>query len=161
MGTGIVQTTHYQVGPDHCFMPKETFFFRNNSFRFQKPIWVVAKEEEKAFVDRNLDCLVKDTLKKGDRYLLIPAFDRSYMQRGIKWRYINPYEIVKDVLEGERPRGKGFITQKMAEIFAIKDGGKVKLAHCDCTRLKNQVGCPAIIGAPLNKHEGQDREVWP
>merc|ERR1719188_1085208 len=48
---GIVQTTHYQVGPDHCFRPTEaiTFRIRADNEKIRTPVWVVSAEEEAAF----------------------------------------------------------------------------------------------------------------
>lgn len=146
---GIVQTTHYQVGPDHCFMPNETIFFRNNSDRFRKPVWVVSMHEERAFEELGEAFLVKKTLKKGDRFILMPAFDRVDGERE-NWRHIREEELVVDLLEQEGRPGRGMITGKTAEYFALTEPGrKVRVAHCDCTCLTVEVRFPAIIGRPL------------
>lgn len=152
---GIVLTTHYHVGPDHCFMPNETIFFRNNTRRFQKPIWVISPDEAKAFSDLGEDFLVKRTLKRGDRFVLVAAFDRKQVYGHLpqvrpQWWVFEEEEPVSWIAE---PQDGWVITQKTARYFALEGAeSTVKVTHCDCTCLTLQVPHHAVVGMPL-EHE--------
>jgi len=173
---GIVQTTHYQVGPDHCFQPRETITFRIHAeiWRFRTPIWVVSPAEQEAF-QRLFDqgkCkegfLVKDTLKIGDRFVLMPCFDRAATGRS-DWRLIREKEPVEDLIENpsgqsvglgpQRSPGCGYITKKLVEYFALDKpdwNGKqkdVKVLAVDCHCLTTKLSVPAFIGAPRRQRD--------
>lgn len=134
---GFVQTTHHEVGPDHCFLPGETVYFRNNRVRFERPVWVVSKDEEAAFQrkleesrrdDRKLDenFLVKKSLKRGDRFVLVPAY-----HRGDSNREIEEEELSASVLERSEEFGDGAISRKTAEFFSLNDRFKVTMRTAD------------------------------
>lgn len=171
---GIVQTTHYQVGPDHCFQPRETITFRIHAeiWRFRTPVWVVAPSEQEAF-QRLYEAgkckegfLVKDTLKSGDRFVLMPCFDRAATGRP-DWRLIREKETVEDLTEScdtdgpskHKTPGCGYITKKLVEYFALdkpdKEGRpkEVKVLTVDCHCLTIKLSVPAFIGAPRRQRD--------
>ncbi|CAK0816424.1 unnamed protein product [Prorocentrum cordatum] len=167
---GNVLTTQYQVGPDHCFQPGEVVSFRIQSkvWRFRTPVWVVSEAEQEAFQRLYAEgkCkegfLVKDTLNTGDRFVLMPCFDRAATRRP-DWRLIRERELVSDIVEdgsssaaGETQRDPdcGYITRKLVRDFALDkpdaDGNpkELKVVHVDCHWLNIRLAVPAFIGVP-------------
>eukprot|EP00418_Pyrodinium_bahamense_P016861 CAMPEP_0179105544 /NCGR_PEP_ID=MMETSP0796-20121207/49023_1 /TAXON_ID=73915 /ORGANISM="Pyrodinium bahamense, Strain pbaha01" /LENGTH=573 /DNA_ID=CAMNT_0020803535 /DNA_START=73 /DNA_END=1795 /DNA_ORIENTATION=+ len=139
---GFVQTTHCEVGPDHCFLPGETVYFRNNRVRFERPVWVVSEDEREAFErlreysrknrknasdndsdeDYRDDFLVKKSLKRGDRFVLVPAYNRG------EDNTIEEEELPESILDGGQG---GAISKTTEELFALSDRRKVVLKTRD------------------------------